>query len=123
MIFDSHTRIHIEQPGKPRLYQLYELPGYETIGVVTLGSRAGALVRNWNSGIYYMATAGVLRLLDQRRIKAALGISNGAGAPARLNGGGRKNVYLDAESIKIARQLGNGNLSEGIRIALKQTKG
>lgn len=40
------------------------------------------------------------------------------GKPATLNGGRAVKVYLDAQSIETADKLGNGNVSEGIRIAL-----
>ena len=40
------------------------------------------------------------------------------GRPADV-GGKRVQVYLDAESLAIAAKLGNGNVSEGIRKALK----
>ena len=42
------------------------------------------------------------------------------GRPVELEGGGRRNVYLDAASITRAVKLGKGNLSEGIRIALSR---
>lgn len=42
------------------------------------------------------------------------------GRPADV-GGKRVQVYLDAESLAIAAKLGSGNVSEGIRKALKQT--
>jgi hypothetical protein len=42
------------------------------------------------------------------------------GRPAELEGGSRRNVYLDAVSIARARKLGKGNISEGIRIALSR---
>lgn len=41
------------------------------------------------------------------------------GRPAEV-GGKRVQVYLDSESLAIAAKLGNGNVSEGIRKALKQ---
>jgi post-segregation antitoxin (ccd killing protein) len=44
------------------------------------------------------------------------------GAPVRLNDGKRLNVYLDAESIERARKLGDGNVSEGIRVALASVR-
>lgn len=43
-----------------------------------------------------------------------------AGRPPELTGGVRVNVYLDAESLEVARRLGNGNASAGIRAALAQ---
>ena len=42
------------------------------------------------------------------------------GRPSEMDGGKAVKVYLDAESIAIATRLGNGNVSEGIRKALKQ---
>jgi hypothetical protein len=42
------------------------------------------------------------------------------GRPAELEGGSRRNVYLDAVSIARAKKLGKGNISEGIRIALSR---
>lgn len=41
-----------------------------------------------------------------------------AGRPKELDGGKRVNVYLDSASLARAAELGNGNVSEGIRIAL-----
>jgi len=40
------------------------------------------------------------------------------GVPSTLAGGKRVNVYLDAASLERAAELGNGNVSEGIRKAL-----
>lgn len=42
-----------------------------------------------------------------------------AGRPAEMRGGNRKNVYLDDESWSIAARFGDGNVSKGVRIALK----
>jgi hypothetical protein len=44
------------------------------------------------------------------------------GKQAELEGGKRVNVYLDAASLERAAALGNGNVSEGIRIALNNYK-
>lgn len=40
------------------------------------------------------------------------------GRPAEVKGGKRVNVYLDAASLTRAAELGGGNVSEGIRLAL-----
>lgn len=40
------------------------------------------------------------------------------GRPAEMDGGKRVNVYLDAASLARAAELGGGNVSEGIRLAL-----
>jgi hypothetical protein len=42
------------------------------------------------------------------------------GCRTELEGGARRNVYLDAVSIARAKKLGKGNISEGIRIALSR---
>ena len=66
---------------------------------------------------YVQVNASVIRSLDGRKIAAALGT---AGRPSEMSGGKKVNTYLDAESIAIATRIGNGNVSEGIRKALKQ---
>lgn len=38
-----------------------------------------------------------------------------AGRPVALKGGKKITLYLDAETIKKARSLGDGNISAGIR--------
>lgn len=43
------------------------------------------------------------------------------GRPPEMAGGKAVKVYLDAESVAIATRLGNGNVSEGIRLALKKS--
>ena len=43
------------------------------------------------------------------------------GRPSEMESGRNVNTYLDADSIAIATRLGNGNVSEGIRQALKKT--
>ncbi|AXE33150.1 hypothetical protein [Chromobacterium phragmitis] len=116
---DRGHRIHIEQPGRPRLYQLDDLPGYEVVGVITVAGRSGALVRKRSTGVYSMVNSGMLRQLDQRRVKMELGLASNAGAPQKMQGGARHNVYLDAASIAAALALGDGNISRGIRLALK----
>ena len=40
------------------------------------------------------------------------------GRKATLVGGTRINIYMDAASHATAKQLGRGNVSEGIRLAL-----
>lgn len=43
---------------------------------------------------------------------------NRPGRPEEMSGGRKVNTYLDANSIATAAKLGQGNVSEGIRIAL-----
>lgn len=116
----AHTnrgRLSVDVGGKWRLYTNTIPAGAEAIGVVSRGELGdmGALVKLAN-GNYVQINAGVIRRLDGRKIAAALG---GAGRPAELENGKRVNVYLDADSLSIAAEVGNGNVSEGIRRALK----
>lgn len=48
------------------------------------------------------------------------GAREGAGAKPKLDDGKRVNVYLDSASLERAAELGNGNVSEGIRLALQR---
>lgn len=118
MTHDNRSRLTIEQPGKPRLYQPADLQGWEIIGTVTRGeSDTGALVHNKQTGNYAQANAGAIRSLDQRKVLAALGLRKPA---QKLEGGQRVNVFLDAESLRRAAELGDGNVSKGIRRAVKK---
>lgn len=110
----NRARITIEQPGKPQFYQHQSLPGWEFVGVVARGDDKGALVRNTNTGKYAMANAGAISTLDQRKVLSALSGSNAT----KMADGGRRNVYMSDADVERARRLGNGNISEGIRVAL-----
>lgn len=118
MTHENRVRLTVEVGDKWRLYTNTIPEGAEAIGVVSRGELGdmGALVK-LSSGNYVQINAGVLRNLDGRKVAAALGT---AGRPSEMSGGKKVNTYLDAESIAIATRLGNGNVSEGIRKALKQ---
>lgn len=45
--------------------------------------------------------------------------SSAVGAPRKLSGGGRRNIYLDEPSVAEALRLSPNNISEGVRIALQ----
>jgi hypothetical protein len=114
----NNKNLVVDVNGKWRLYQPSKLPGWEMLGIITQGlDNTGALARNLKTGLYAQVNAGVIRSLDGRKVAAALGI---AGRPPVMDGGKRVNVYLDAESLFVAAKLGSGNVSEGIRIALRE---
>ena len=117
MTNSNHGRLVVEVGDKWRFYTNTIPAGAEVIGTVSRDGMAdiGALVRFAN-GNYVQINAGELRSLDGRKVSAALGT---AGRPSEMAGGKKANTYLDAESIAIATRLGNGNVSEGIRKALK----
>lgn len=51
------------------------------------------------------------------------GARPGAGRPAEIEGARRVNVMLDGATIEAAKKLGAGNLSAGIRKAVRQACG
>lgn len=112
------SKITVDTAGNWKLYT-NTLPANSTaIGTVTRDDfDTGALVRIEATGTYVQVNAGAIRNLDGRKVAAALGM---AGRPSEMEGGKRVNVYLDAESLAIAAKLSNGNVSEGIRKALKR---
>lgn len=113
------NKITVDAAGNWKLYT-NTLPANSTpLGTVTRdGFDTGALVRIESTGLYAQVNAGAIRSLDGRTVAAALGT---AGRPSEMEGGKRVNVYLDADSLAIAAKLGDGNVSEGIRKALKPT--
>lgn len=96
----------------------YHVPDYcRPIGTAELGDVSGILVHQLD-GLYCLIHADGLTKLDQRKIKSALGIKNGAGAPRKLDKTARGiEVRLEERVIANARQIGGGSVSEGIRIA------
>jgi len=116
MTHTNRGRLAVNLDGKWRLYTNTIPRDAEALGTVTQGEGyTGALVK-LPSGLYVQINAGAMRNLEGRKVAAALGT---AGRPSEMAGGKKVNTYLDAESIAIARRLGNGNVSEGIRKALK----
>lgn len=65
------SRIAVEIPGRPALYNPDPLPGWDVIGTVTDAAGTGTLVRNQTTGVYCRANAGTLRSLPQRKVQAA----------------------------------------------------
>ena len=120
MTHNNRGRLTVDVNGNWRLYT-NTLPANATpLGTVTRDvGDTGALVRMDKAGVYAQINAGAIRNLDGRKVAAALGIT---GRPEEMDGGKRVNVYLDAASLERARDIGNGNISEGIRIALAMAK-
>lgn len=116
MTHNNRGRLTVDLGGNWRLYT-NTIPANSTaLGTVTRdGIETGALVRIESTGTYVQVNAGAMRNLDGRKVAAAMGT---AGRPSEMEGGKRVNVYLDAASLAAAAKLGQGNVSEGIRIAL-----
>ena len=117
MTHTNRDRLTVDPNGKWQFYT-HTLPANWTpLGTVTRDDGStGALVRVESTGLYAQVNAGCSRSLDGRKVAAALGK---AGRPSEMEGGKRVNVYLDAESLEIASRIGNDNVSDGIRRALK----
>ena len=120
MTHNNRGRLTVDVNGNWRLYT-NTIPANSTaLGTVTRDEGdTGALVRINATGVYVQVNAGAIRSLDGRKVAAALGT---AGRPAEMTGGKRRNIYMDDESAAIAEKLGNGNVSDGIRIALAMVK-
>ena len=89
----------------------------EILGTVTTESGTGALVRMKKR--YYRVNGDAKELLDGRTVAGALGKYGNGGRPKVIDGGKAVKILLDATSIARAKKLGNGNVSEGIRLALR----
>jgi hypothetical protein len=119
MTSDNRGRITVNTGGNWRLYTTTLPTNSIALGTVTRGATdTGALVRIESNGAYVQVNASAIRSLDGRKVAAALGT---AGRPSEMADARRVNTYLDADSIAIATRLGNGNVSDGIRRALKQS--
>lgn len=111
-------KLTVDAAGNWRLYTNTVPAGSVVLGTVTRdGIDTGALVRFERTGAYAQVNAGAVRSLDGRSVRAALG---DGGRPATMTGGKRINVYLDDASLAAASNIGGGNVSEGIRTALKK---
>ncbi len=69
----NRSRITIEVPGRPGLYQPFPLPDWEVIGVISRGrGGSGALVRHTKTKVYAQANAGAVSLVPTHKVEAAL---------------------------------------------------
>lgn len=120
MTHSNRGRLTVDLNGNWRLYTNTTPANATPLGTVTRDeSDTGALVRMDKTGMYVQVNAGTIRSLDGRKVAAALGTT---GRPTEMAGGKRSNIYLDAASREIAERIGNGNISEGIRLALASYK-
>jgi hypothetical protein len=88
----------------------------EALGTVTYNGLTGALFHDRVSHQYLLVKDNVTCNLDGRKVAAALGK---LGRPISIKDGRAYYVYLDQETVEKALQLGEGNLSAGIRKGFK----
>lgn len=110
---DNRKRITVEQGVTTLMHPAATVPGYDDIGLVTVGNDEGRLLRNKRTGTYVMHIRGAIRSLDERKVLAALG-SNAS----KMDDGKRRNVYMSDRDAEYLKEIGGGNLSEGIRFAV-----
>lgn len=116
----NRKKINVDPEGKWKLYCPVLPEGAEPLGTAKVGEKEGALIRFKATGLYAIAAAGAITNIDGRKVAAAL---TGRGREKEMEGGRKVNVYLDAESVEKARALGDGNISEGIRMAIRSCDG
>lgn len=128
MTHTNRGRLAVDVGGAWRIYwgNAPVPSGAEMLGTVTRSpGDVGALAR-LPTGLYAQGNASVLRGLDQRKVQAALDAAEprrgGWRGVARTGADGasgvvRKSVTLDEASIAVLRELGDGDLSVGIRRA------
>jgi len=127
----NRGRIAIDPAGNWRIYTATLPQGAVPLGIVTRASGNGALVRIEATGIYVQVNAGAIRSLPQGKIRTALGLSKhggaGRGQGRRADDGAtelqRKQVKLDQQTIDAMTDIGDGNLSLGIREAARRLSG
>ncbi|AOU96802.1 hypothetical protein BI364_01180 [Acidihalobacter yilgarnensis] len=121
MTHSNHECLTADQHGEWRLCTT-TIPAESTpIGTVSRGEddcNTGALVLINATGTYVQVNSGEIHSLDQNKIIAALAASGSDGDLSEI-ALKRVNVMLDAESLRIAAHLGGGNVSAGIRVALR----
>lgn len=118
MSSSNRKRIIVQAGESSLMHPKANVPGYDDIGMVSVGDDTGRLLRNSRSGTYVMHIGGAIRSLDQRKVLAALSGSNAT----KMADGGRRNVYMSDADAEHLKQLGGGNLSEGIRLAVAKTR-
>jgi hypothetical protein len=128
MNHDNRGRLAVDLGGAWRLYATTLPAGARALGTITKDGATGALILT-ASGILARLNAGSIVSLPQAKVQAALdaaraGSAGGAGRGqgARAEDGAtnvrRVNITIDDAHDDIARQLGGGDRSLGIRRAL-----
>lgn len=118
MAHPNRGRLLVNLRGDWRAYCNAVPDGATAIGTLTRGGETGALIR-LSDGTYSMGVGELLYSIDGRKVAAALGHS---GRPVEIQSGRRVNIYLDADSVRAAKKIGDGNLSLGIRLALRRAQ-
>jgi hypothetical protein len=105
--------------GNWRAYIDAPTPLSEPLGTVTIDGKTGALlkIKVGQRHTYVQAIGEETTEIDGRRVAGEL--KRGRPNPKQRRFENRVGIMLDDESIEIANRLGGGNISEGIRKALR----
>lgn len=121
-VMGNRDRIAVDKYGNWKQYLKKIPPGHQAMGVVQVGSEEpGALVRVVDTDVFVQLSDAGMRTLDQRKVRAALGVSQPVGAVVK--GYERRELFsvrLEPGLAEYARQLGGDNLSEGINQVLRE---
>lgn len=120
MVHRNRGRVAVDPNGDWTPFTIFDrIPdGAEIKGVVSVGGVSGALVR-LPTGAYWQISNDSVSVLDGRKIASALGLKSNGGRKEEMDGGRNITIYLPADSIARAKEIGGGNVSKGIREALK----
>jgi len=117
----NRDRVQVDPDGNWKKIVQILLPGYKGLGTVKVGSDTECvLALEEKSNTYYAVDARGYRPLNQRKVRAALGLPEPVGQPRK--GYELREVYsmrLEPTLAEYARELGGDNLSEGVAIALR----
>lgn len=107
--------------GRRWMYECYKTEELVISEGISRNGVPGFIATDKNTGVIVSARPSLESLnRDLEKRQESYESANKPGRPAEMDGGKKVNTYLDAESVEIAKKLGNGNVSEGIRKALKQ---
>lgn len=106
----------IDTNGNWRLYSNTLPNGATPIGTVTVNGATGVLAHIERTNKYVQVNCGAVRNLDGRTVTGILGT---CGRPQEIEEGKRVTLYLDKVTLDKAKALGDGNVSGGIRKAVK----
>lgn len=120
----NRDRVQVDPKGNwGKIVQIL-LPGYKGLGTVKVGSDTECvLALEEKTNTYYAVDVRGYRPLNQRKVRAALGLPEPVGQPRK--GYEFREVYsvrLEPSLAEYLRKLGDpedGNLSEGVAIAAR----
>jgi Protein of unknown function (DUF1488) len=115
----NRDRISVDRNGDWKaIFQILQ-PGQEALGTVRRGAEPwGALIYEEGTGYIRVGEAGRKTVLDQRKVRAALGLPEPVGQPRK--GYELREVFsvrIEPSLAQYLKELGGDNLSEGVAIA------